>query len=189
MLKASHVFQKLMLVFSVLALASCNPDFNPPPNVGPPGNGQIIYNFSGTNVTCTGIGPTAAALFTTEPFATITGININPNANANNLNNVYTHRVDFAIDNIYSMNDLVGQTIPLQDDVVNASTDMYFSAATVSTLNPVKFYEFTELNFQITNVTSNTISGTFSGTLEEMGSGDVKTVTNGQLIDVYYVIE
>ncbi len=188
MLKTSHVFQKLMLVLSVLTAVSCNPDFDPPPNVNQTGgNGQILYNFSGTDVTCTGIGSATSALLTTEPIAWIVGINLDPNAA--DIASAYTHRVDFTIDNVYSMSDLVGLTIPLEDDVSNTTTDIHISNAVISTLNPVNFYNFTDINFQITSVTNNTINGTFSGTTENVMTGDIKNVTNGQFIDLYYVIE
>lgn len=192
MLKHTRFFQKCLLLLSVLSIASCTPDFDPPPStaiVQPGMSGEISYNINGTDVMCTGLPSALATLTTTNPGFWIVGLDLDLNANIQDPTSVYTYRIDLLIQNVNDINDLVGATIPLEDDVINASTDMHFIASGVNQLDPIKQFMFTDLTFNISSVSNNLINGTFSGTIEHYSTGDTRTITNGKIIDVLYTVE
>ncbi len=190
MLKQFRFFQSWILILSILSIASCAPDFDPPPSVTAPGalGGQILYDFQGNHIHCEGLLNATAGLFTTHPSFWITGADYEiDNIDPNNPNIDFTYRIDFLLHNVTDINAIVGANIPLEDDVVDPSVDMYLTIAISTPASDM--YEFTSINFNITSVSNSKVSGTFSGTVEDVWSGGTHQVTNGKVIDVDYASE
>jgi len=187
MLKQFRFFQSWVLVLSILSIASCAPDFDPPPTVAAPGaiGGEILYDFQGTHVHCDGLPNATAGLFTTHPSFWVTGADYD--VTATDPTQLFNYKIDMLLENVTDINDIVSVNIPLEDNVANPNTDMYITAV-ISTADG-DFYEFTSLTFNITSVANGKLNGTFSGTVEDTWSGGTYQVTNGKFIDVMYVTE
>lgn len=93
----------------------------------------------------------------------------------------------YNIDSLSQLNGLIDENLPLQANVADTNTDVYvqFNIVEHIGVNDVT-YTCTDLNFSISDFEDNYMNGNFNGTFTNAISGEIKTVSSGEIIDVLY---